>query len=125
MVTAASSDAPAADALPPTISVRGGQHPFWVSSIAATDEHGGIRWSAFDAGKRYMLESTIQRTEARAEARRKATGKTTTSRDEPCSDITLQLFEPRRPVPDRTWSDLATNAEAIFRGTIISASEGF
>lgn len=106
--------------LPETIALKGAKQPFWISASAATDEHGSIRWSAFDTANRHLIEAEMKRMEARA-AERHVTQKTTAT--EPCPEITLQTGGGHGL--DRSWNDLRANSRAVYVGTITAARQGF
>lgn len=98
--------------------------PVWISAEeAAAPEKGGLRWHLFsesDQGnlRRFMAESE------RLKEEQKSRGARESNLDCP---IFLSTSEEGRidPKPNRSFSDLAEQALAIYRGRIEGVSQGF
>jgi len=98
--------------------------PVWISAEeAAAPEKGGLRWRSFSESDQGNLRRFLAESE-RLQGERKSHG----AQD---SDLTCPIFlstpdEGRiDPKPNRSFSDLAGQALAIYRGRIEGISQGF
>jgi hypothetical protein len=107
----------AAPAQPDVLQRAGATRPFFISARLATDENGEIRWAVFPESTRIALQTRI---DEMARTHRVNAG---AAASEPCSTRTVSF--PHVGGPHRSWSDLADNAEAIYRGRVVATMPGF
>lgn len=102
--------------------------PLWVSAEAATSEKGAVRWELFSSSdqdnlRRFLASSERLRREAKSSQGQQADGKLGADLECP---LTIASEEGRiDPKPNRSFSDLAEQALAIYSGRIERISQGF
>jgi hypothetical protein len=102
--------------------------PIWISAKAAASDKGDVRWELFssfdqDHLRSFLADSERLRREAKSSQGRQADGKRGTELECP---LVLTSEEGRMdPKPNRSFSDLAEQALAIYSGRIEGISQGF